>query len=90
MNERDLEKYLIAQAILEKAEVIERCEIHDECCFYVEHDLEPAYKIAASGFKQGNYAAFMSQKELTDTIKAVFDDTPSSECVRCSDFEEDE
>jgi len=78
MEEETEGKRSIAEEILIKASVLERCPIHEDIILAGGADIEDAYKLANYLFTNGKdewelQHAFRDRREMTDTIKEMFE-----------------
>lgn len=83
LEEQNQHKREIAIQIAIEAEVLERCEYHEECTFEGGVDISEAYKLGNKKFTNGELLdIFESRREMTDLIKEVVEESPL-ECSRC-------
>jgi len=83
-NER---KQAMAIEIAIEAEVLERCEHHEDCVIKGGQDIEAAYKLGNARFTAGKLEdIFESEEDVTDTIKKVVSDDVPLECPSCANW----
>jgi hypothetical protein len=81
---REQAQWLEAIQIAVDAGVLERCPYHGEVFDPLNGDNTPAYKLANYRLSHGLLdVGFSGSRELTDTIKAVIDDS-TMECGYCA------
>jgi hypothetical protein len=78
----------VAVRIVVQAGALERCEYHGIVYDAGGGDLEAAYRIGNSKFTAGELKEFRSRRELTDTIKKVYEEA-GIECWQCEKMLED-
>jgi hypothetical protein len=79
------EQRRVAISIALQAGVVKRCEVHEDCVFDAGHDVVNAYELGNYKFKAGELGdTFDTPKEMTDSIKAAYEDHPGDECPRCA------
>jgi len=73
-----------ATQIAVDAKVLERCPYHGEVYDPLNGDITPAYKLGNYRYSHGLLeVGFSGSRELTDTIKAVVEDS-AMECGYCA------
>ncbi|PTU70775.1 hypothetical protein [Chromobacterium haemolyticum] len=76
----------IAIDIAVRAEVLKRCEFHDDCTYTTGEDIQGAYKLANTMYSSGDLRQFSSRRQMTDIIKQVVEDNDLDECPRCAEY----
>lgn len=90
MNNSAMSEEEFAMKVLITTKVLTSCSIHSEELFSGGEDVECAYKYANKIFsEQQNTTPFVDRRDMTDTIKQVFDEYSGDECPRCSDYRYD-
>lgn len=77
-------KHESALDILVAAGTLARCPYHEECSFIDSDDVEAAYRRANFEYSRGEHQQFATRREMTDAIKAVFDEHGVFECQYCA------
>jgi hypothetical protein len=74
-----------ALGLLLQTGALTNCRIHEDCIYEGNAELEPAYKIASASFKRGDLDIFTDQRDVTDTIKDVFEEYAGIDyCPSCN------
>lgn len=73
----------LARSIAIEAGVIDECEHHDGSYSVGCEEIDEAYKLGSTRLKSGELQGFESQRELTDTIKAVVGEIHLDSCAEC-------
>jgi hypothetical protein len=81
-------QYMEAEEIAVQAEVLEKCELHEEVYDPGGGDLQDAYKLGNYKFSRGEVASFGDRREMTDAIKAVVEQA-AMECYTCAKWRDE-
>ncbi len=79
---------LVATEIAIEAEVLRRCEYHDDTVLDDGGDPVDAYRLGNAKFSSGETGIFESRREMTDLIKEEIE-WASDECSSCSKWRDE-
>ena len=87
---RELDQQSVAEEPAVEWGILRRCYLHCDFTYQVDWDLRRMYRMAAWKFKQGEISGpFTDQGELTDALKAVVEDAPTT-CPRCEKMRDED
>ncbi len=85
MMEEHEGKLGVAMELALEANVLEKCEYHDDCIYAGSEDIESAYKLGNYKLSNGELeAVFKDRREMTDLVKEVVEDHQGDECFACA------
>jgi hypothetical protein len=86
LQTQDNKKHDQALQFLLKTNVINECPRHSGAYYRLVNNASSAYELANHQYSHGEHTdLYSSRREMTDVIKAVFDEIVSDRCHACYD-----